>query len=87
MLSQLAESGASSSTSSASTSVTDILRSRGFINTTTAGLDAHLAGSTPRTVYAGFDPTADTLHLGNLLVIVAMMHLQRSGHKVIALVR
>ena len=39
-----------------------------------------------RTIYAGFDPTADSLHIGNLLVIIAMLHAQRAGHKVIALV-
>ena len=39
-----------------------------------------------RTIYAGFDPTADSLHIGNLLVIMAMLHAQRAGHKVIALI-
>ena len=39
-----------------------------------------------RTVYAGFDPTANSLHIGNLLVIIAMLHAQRAGHRVIALV-
>jgi len=36
--------------------------------------------------YAGFDPTADSLHVGHLLPIMAMSHLQRAGHKPIALV-
>jgi tyrosyl-tRNA synthetase len=36
--------------------------------------------------YAGFDPTADSLHAGSLLPIMAMSHLQRAGHKPIALV-
>ncbi|XP_066259779.1 tyrosine--tRNA ligase, mitochondrial [Euwallacea similis] len=40
----------------------------------------------PRTVYAGFDPTADTLHIGNLLVLVNLLHWQRGGHQPIALV-
>lgn len=40
-----------------------------------------------RAIYAGFDPTADSLHLGNLLVILTLMHLHRAGHTVIALVR
>ena len=39
-----------------------------------------------RTIYAGFDPTADSLHIGNLLVIMAMIHAQRAGHRVFALV-
>ena len=39
-----------------------------------------------RTVYAGFDPTADSLHIGNLLVIMALLQSQKAGHKVIALI-
>lgn len=42
--------------------------------------------SSPQTIYAGFDPTADSLHIGNLLVIMGLLHCQRSGHKPIALV-
>ena len=38
------------------------------------------------TVYAGFDPTADSLHIGNLLPIVALMRFQKCGHVPIALV-
>lgn len=41
----------------------------------------------PQTVYAGFDPTADSLHIGNLLVIMGLLHCQRGGHRPIALVR
>ena len=37
-------------------------------------------------VYAGFDPTASSLHVGNLLILKHLLHWQRSGHKVIALV-
>ncbi|MPC34411.1 Tyrosine--tRNA ligase, mitochondrial [Portunus trituberculatus] len=40
----------------------------------------------PQTIYSGFDPTADSLHVGNLLVIMALLHCQRAGHNVIALV-
>ena len=39
-----------------------------------------------RTLYAGFDPTADSLHVGNLLVIVPLLHALRAGHRVITLV-
>uniref|UniRef100_T1IWP7 Tyrosine--tRNA ligase n=1 Tax=Strigamia maritima TaxID=126957 RepID=T1IWP7_STRMM len=35
-------------------------------------------------VYAGFDPTADSLHVGNLLVVMAMLHCQRAKHQLIA---
>ena len=37
----------------------------------------------PSVVYAGFDPTAPSLHVGNLLVITTLLHFQRAGHKVI----
>lgn len=40
----------------------------------------------PRCVYAGFDPTAESLHVGNLLVIMSLLQCQRAGHKVIALI-
>ncbi|XP_024887256.1 tyrosine--tRNA ligase, mitochondrial isoform X1 [Temnothorax curvispinosus] len=40
----------------------------------------------PQCVYAGFDPTADSLHVGNLLVLMNLLHWQRAGHQVIALV-
>jgi hypothetical protein len=36
--------------------------------------------------YCGFDPTADSLHIGNLLGIIALLHFQASGHQPIALV-
>ena len=39
--------------------------------------------STPRTLYAGFDPTAPSLHLGNLLVLQVLSHAQHCGHRVI----
>lgn len=42
-------------------------------------------GSKARTFYAGFDPTAESLHVGNLLVLVGLLHCQRGGHKPIAL--
>jgi tyrosyl-tRNA synthetase len=42
--------------------------------------------SAPRTIYAGFDPTAKSLHVGNLLVIMGLLHAQEAGHKVIALI-
>ena len=39
-----------------------------------------------RTVYAGFDPTAPSLHIGNLMVICGLLHAQKAGHKPIALI-
>ncbi|XP_063704809.1 tyrosine--tRNA ligase, mitochondrial [Culicoides brevitarsis] len=44
-----------------------------------------LLTSGPQHIYAGFDPTADSLHIGNLLVLVGLLHCQRSGHIPIAL--
>ena len=40
----------------------------------------------PQCVYAGFDPTAESLHIGNLLILMNLLHWQRSGHQVIALI-
>lgn len=45
-----------------------------------------LVTRSPQTVYAGFDPTADSLHIGNLLVLQSLFHWQRLGHKVIILI-
>ncbi|XP_055551361.1 tyrosine--tRNA ligase, mitochondrial [Wyeomyia smithii] len=42
-------------------------------------------GASPQTIYAGFDPTADSLHVGNLLVLIGLLHSQRAGHQAIAL--
>lgn len=41
--------------------------------------------STPTTGYIGFDPTADSLHIGSLVQIIILMHFQRAGHKPVAL--
>ncbi len=40
----------------------------------------------PRTVYAGFDPTADSLHVGHLMAIMVLRRFQQAGHRPIALV-
>ena len=34
-----------------------------------------------RSIYAGFDPTASSLHIGNLMVICGLLHAQKAGHK------
>ncbi|XP_075408013.1 tyrosine--tRNA ligase, mitochondrial [Tenrec ecaudatus] len=44
------------------------------------------AGGGPQTVYCGFDPTADSLHVGHLLALLGLFHFQRAGHNVIAVV-
>lgn len=38
----------------------------------------------PQTVYCGFDPTADSLHVGNLLALVGLLHFRNAGHHVLA---
>ena len=65
----------------------DVLSSRGFLSSTTHPLPLlHTHFSTPRTLYAGFDPTAPSLHTGNLLILSALYWAQYCGHRVIALV-
>uniref|UniRef100_A0A8D0CF34 Tyrosine--tRNA ligase n=1 Tax=Salvator merianae TaxID=96440 RepID=A0A8D0CF34_SALMN len=49
-------------------------------------LDLLEPGRPPVTVYCGFDPTADSLHVGHLLAVMGLLHFQRAGHHVIALV-
>ena len=61
------------------------LRTRGLLQDATEGVAEHLAEA-PRTVYIGFDPTAASLHLGNLVPIMGLVHAQRAGHTPIALV-
>lgn len=43
-----------------------------------------LLQSGPQTVYCGFDPTADSLHVGNLLALVGLLHFRSAGHHVVA---
>ncbi len=63
-----------------------VLRARGFVQDVTdeAGLAAVLDAG-PVTYYVGFDPTAPSLHAGNLVGMMAMAWLQRHGHRPIAL--
>ncbi|CAL9695111.1 unnamed protein product [Knipowitschia caucasica] len=44
-----------------------------------------LLESAPQTIYCGFDPTADSLHVGNLLAVVGLLHFRNAGHHVLAL--
>ena len=62
------------------------LRWRGFLDATTSeDLDAFLTDAA-RTIYVGFDPTADSLHLGNLIPVMGLAHAQRHGHRPLVLV-
>src|SRR5271166_2860495 len=64
-----------------------VLAARGFIHQVSDadGLDAK-AGAGPITAYVGFDATAPSLHIGNLLTIMMLRWLQRTGHRPIALI-
>ncbi len=69
-----------------STNVYDILKERGFIEQCTHTDEVHeLLGKESVTFYIGFDATADSLTAGHFLTVMAMMHMQRAGHKPIAL--
>ena len=65
--------------------VLDILKERGFIAQTTFEDELYEQLKTPTTFYVGFDPTADSLHIGHYIPIMAMAHMQRAGHRPIAL--
>ena len=57
---------------------------RGLVHHATRDLHAHLAAGR-RTVYCGFDPTAPSLQLGNLMPVMLLRHFQLAGHRPIAL--
>ncbi|MGE0431706.1 MAG: tyrosine--tRNA ligase [Planctomycetota bacterium] len=63
------------------------LEARGTLKDLThPDLGAQLTAGEPWTVYCGFDPTSDSLHIGNLVSLMALRRFQLAGHKVIALV-
>src|SRR6266576_5779555 len=69
----------------AKNSLLDELSWRGMIYQHTDGLaDALATGEV--SAYVGFDPTAPSLHLGHLVPVMGLAHLQRAGHRPIALV-
>ncbi|MBP2831422.1 tyrosine--tRNA ligase [Aquimarina sp. U1-2] len=61
------------------------LRWRGMLHDAMPGTEAYLLEQM-RSAYVGFDPTADSLHIGNLVPIMLLAHYQRAGHKPFALV-
>ncbi|MFV0504038.1 MAG: tyrosine--tRNA ligase [Lachnospirales bacterium] len=66
--------------------VYDVLEERGFIEQTTHAEEIKkILGDEKVTFYIGFDPTADSLTVGHFLTVMAMAHLQRAGHRPIAL--
>lgn len=68
-------------------SILQDLENRGLIHQTTdrEGLEDHLANNQV-TLYCGFDPTADSLHIGHLLPVTILKRFQQAGHKPIALI-
>ena len=68
-------------------SVYDVLKERGFIAQCTYEEDLKKKLESEQvTFYVGFDPTADSLHIGHYIPIMAMAHMQKFGHRPIALV-
>lgn len=61
------------------------LKWRGMLHNIMPGTEEHL-NEKMRSAYIGFDPTADSLHIGSLVPILVLAHLQRCGHKPYALV-
>ena len=61
------------------------LQWRGMLHDSMPGTEEHLLEEM-RSAYVGFDPTADSLHIGNLVPIMLLAHYQRCGHRPIALV-
>ncbi len=64
----------------------DDLKARGLVTQTTdeSRLRGHLAGGM-RTLYCGFDPTADSLHIGSLVPLLTLRRFQRAGHRPVLL--
>ncbi len=70
-----------------SKNVFEVLQERGFIaQTTHEDKIKELLAEGPVTFYIGFDPTADSLHVGHMLQLIVMSHMQRAGHLPIAII-
>ena len=63
----------------------EVLQWRGMLHEFIPGAETHLLEKM-RVAYIGFDPTSDSLHIGNLVPIMLLAHFQRCGHKPLALV-
>src|SRR5204862_3627599 len=66
-------------------SLIEELRWRGMVQDIMPGTEEQLSKELT-TAYIGFDPTADSLHIGSLVPILLLVHLQKAGHKPFALV-
>ena len=69
------------------TNVMDTLKARGFIKQVVFEDELYeMLGKESVPFYIGFDPTADSLHVGHFLALMAMSHMQKAGHKPIVLI-
>lgn len=66
--------------------VFDVLRQRGFVEQTTGDEAIYRLFEETVTCYIGFDPTASSFHVGSLIPIMVLAHMQRHGHRPVALV-
>jgi tyrosyl-tRNA synthetase len=73
-------------TNSGKSTFFDELRWRGFLDAFTGDDLDHYLWENRRTMYVGFDPTADSLHLGSLIPVMALAHAQRHGHRPLPLI-
>ena len=68
-------------------SASKILLSCGLWSVTSlARIDVSMRHVDGSSIYVGFDPTADSLHIGNLVAVMAMLHFQRAGYQPLAVV-
>lgn len=67
--------------------VFDYLKERGFIAQSSNEEEVReLLNNKKITLYCGYDPTADSLHIGHFVTLMALRHMQRAGHRIITLV-
>src|SRR5690554_2192417 len=67
--------------------VFDYLKERGFIAQSSNEEEVReLLNNKKITLYCGYDPTADSLHIGHFVTLMALRHIQRAGHRIITLV-
>jgi tyrosyl-tRNA synthetase len=64
----------------------DVLTERGFVEQVSDAEGLRSAVERPITCYVGFDPSASSFHVGNLVPIMALAHMQRHGHRIIAVI-
>ena len=67
--------------------VFDVLKERGYIKQTVYEDELYqMLGNESVTFYTGYDPTADSLHVGHFVTLMAMAHMQRAGHRPLVLI-